>query len=255
MKKKLIISLIVLFIFNVISIIGISQTVGVNYAKERMLNEYKEEARTMATVWRYRSGGGFKFSNGTFYTLNNEKINDATKVWFDTWYSLKTTNAEMSIVEHTSRGWEITSTSFKDTKGISLEGTLLDDERVLNAIANKEKEVDFNGEQTIGGKNYIISYSFFYRDDNDNIPYICVLGEEINSIKKELITELRPYLMGYIILYTVVYVIFFILILIFFAEEFNEIEERKKKQKEDIERILREEKLNTYDGFIEENLK
>lgn len=214
-RTKLIAMLLILFVTNVILMVFVAMNVGKENSLNRMNIEFREEARTMATVWLYRSGGAFLMESGIPMTADGQLLEQNIVSYFERWASLNSTKNIMTVIMQDERGWKRICSSATDKEGKSLKGTYIDDPRILEAL-ERPNEVEYTGDETVGGKDYIISYSFFYKaDDTGEIPFALAIGEDLADAFKEINMILIKHLLIAMAINIVAFVLIFLLIMSF----------------------------------------
>ncbi|MCQ2749885.1 MAG: hypothetical protein MJ246_08115 [Clostridia bacterium] len=103
-RTKLIWMLVILFAINIALMVCVAFNVGKENSLNRMNIEFREEARTMATVWLYRSGGAFLMGSGVPTTATGENLEQNIISYFDRWASLNSTKNIMTVIMKDDKG-------------------------------------------------------------------------------------------------------------------------------------------------------
>ncbi|MCQ2749847.1 MAG: methyl-accepting chemotaxis protein [Clostridia bacterium] len=192
-KVKIVFILILLFIATLVTMVVVTKKVGRENSIDRMEIEFREEARTMATVWLYRSGGSFTSVEGVPSTADGEPLVEKIQAYFDKWVELNTTKTYMTVLMKDENGWKREFSSVKDSNGKSLQGTYLDQKEILDALGNSSV-IEYTGPINEGGRNYIGSYSFLYKtSDTNEIPFALCIQEELKDAYEDLDVILVKY--------------------------------------------------------------
>ncbi len=214
-RTKLIWMLVILFAINIALMVCVAFNVGKENSLNRMNIEFREEARTMATVWLYRSGGAFLMGSGVPTTATGENLEQNIISYFDRWASLNSTKNIMTVIMKDDKGWKRICSSATSKDGTSLKGTYIEDPRILERLATPD-EVEYTGDEHVGGKDYIISYSFFYKaEDTGEIAFALGIGEDLADAFKEINQILLKHLMLAILVNLVAFIAIFLLIMTF----------------------------------------
>lgn len=157
------------------------------YSKDRLLNEYRNQSQYLAKLWTYEAGGSFYLKDGIPYTANGNPVAEECKKWYEEWSSsILSTNCECSAIVYDGQGYRRMFTSLVKDDGSSMQGSYIENVELINRFENSSEYSDYTGFLEIGGIDYVVSYSFFYSDEIDNIPFICFLAENLSTIKGEM---------------------------------------------------------------------